>query len=357
MDDNHFDALSRWLGQLPTRRKLVAGLAGLAGLAAGVALPSDDTAAAAQGARKRKKRGEQAKRRRSSRRRTNVCRPRCKGGAVCRKGKCRCRKMGQSCTTSQGCCGNLLCRGKRCQRPSTPRQTCDVCANGCQFTTVSEAVAAANPGAMITVCPGTYDESPGDESAVIVLDKNLTIQGTGNASAPTNIVLAAAPQPRTLFAVASGVSVTMRRLNLQGAGVSSRYGIRNDGDLTMESCEVRSFVTGVASIGTLTLSECTVTNNTNPSQGGGLFVGGPAQLDKCMVNGNTASAGGGIYIGSAGNVTLTDTTVTGNTATGANGGAGIFAAGVVRLTGTSEVSGNIPDDCAGNAPAEGTCGA
>jgi hypothetical protein len=62
------------------------------------------------------------------------------------------------------------------------------------------------------------------------------------------------------------------------------------------------------------------------------------------VRGNTASFGGGIWNDPAGNLTLADSTVSGNTASVDGGGIRNF--GTVTLTGSTVIN-NVPNDCVG----------
>ncbi len=95
----------------------------------------------------------------------------------------------------------------------------------------------------------------------------------------------------------------------------------------------------------------TVSGNSAQS-GGGIFLpdvqhlGIGAVIADSMVTDDVAAYGGGIW--SDRPATLTDSAVTGNTATAAGGG--IYGTGVVTLNGTSTLCGNVPDDWPGCSP-------
>ena len=75
--------------------------------------------------------------------------------------------------------------------------------------------------------------------------------------------------------------------------------------------------------GTATLTNCTVSGNTAGHNGGGLYVNnsGATTLTNCTVSGNSAGHnGGGLYVNDSGTTTLTDCTVSGNTASHNGGG-------------------------------------
>ena len=78
---------------------------------------------------------------------------------------------------------------------------------------------------------------------------------------------------------------------------------------------------------TLTVTDSTITKNAGKL--GGIFAGGATTLTDDTISGNTAELnGGGIYAGGA--ITLTDSTISGNSTTGAGGG--IEAGGTTTLT-------------------------
>jgi hypothetical protein len=102
---------------------------------------------------------------------------------------------------------------------------------------------------------------------------------------------------------------------------------------------------GINNQGTLTLTDSTVSGNTATgpyAYGGGIGSYGTLTLTNSTVSGNTAGAGGGIW--NKGTLTLTDSTVSDNSATGpfSHGGGGIWLEGTLTLI-NSTVSGNTAD--------------
>jgi predicted outer membrane repeat protein len=86
---------------------------------------------------------------------------------------------------------------------------------------------------------------------------------------------------------------------------------------------------------TVTVSESTIESNQATGQGGGIYawMGGRLDVKGCLIANNTSgSQGGGIYAGGA--ATLTNTTVAGNgnTVTPIGGGGGLYAAGSLTVT-------------------------
>lgn len=102
----------------------------------------------------------------------------------------------------------------------------------------------------------------------------------------------------------------------------------------------------------VTLNNLVITGGGNTSQGGGIDDAPTVTLtvNDSTITGNTATdpqggAGGGIW-NENGSVTLNDSTVTGNTATGVGAdGGGIWNQGTATLN-NSTVTGNTPDNCA-----------
>ena len=96
---------------------------------------------------------------------------------------------------------------------------------------------------------------------------------------------------------------------------------------------------GIKNIGTMTVTNSTVSGNTASadSGGGGILNQGALTLTNSTVRSNKASIGGGIY-NILGTLTLTDSTVSGNTASADSGG-GIYNSSTVTLA-NSTVSGN-----------------
>jgi hypothetical protein len=107
-----------------------------------------------------------------------------------------------------------------------------------------------------------------------------------------------------------------------------------------------------------------------PSFGGGIFNAGTLTLSNSTVSGNTANYGGGIFNADNGTLTLTYSTVSGNTATNESGGGGIRNANTLTVT-NSTLSGNsapsgggiydgatatLKNTIVANSPSGGNCG-
>jgi CSLREA domain-containing protein len=101
---------------------------------------------------------------------------------------------------------------------------------------------------------------------------------------------------------------------------------------------------GIANQGTLTLTNSTVSGNSASFFGGGIYNNGTMRVENSTVSGNGTKEGGGIAdegggIYNSGTMTLTNSTVSGNRAFMFAGGGGISNQGTLTLT-NSTVSGN-----------------
>lgn len=170
-----------------------------------------------------------------------------------------------------------------------------------------------------------------------------------------------------LFQEAGGGTLTVRNAsitdNVANGAAGSGGGILNDQSTVIVESSTLSGNTSVragggveANIGTTNLTDVTLDGNSTggaPGNGGGLHItgAGNATITDSTVTNNTATLeGGGLWNGS-GTMTVSDSEITGNTASGAaadDGGGGLFNnGGTLRITG-STVEGNEADGAAGS---------
>ena len=144
-----------------------------------------------------------------------------------------------------------------------------------------------------------------------------------------------------------------------GGGLYNTFG----GTLSLTGCMVSNNTTiglavtiggsgggGLFSLGTTTLTVCTVSGNSGDENGGGLFVlAGTTTLTDCTVSDNSSTfRGGGLRSGPNSTLTLTGCTVSDNFTGGSNplvaggGGGGLFCEGTATLIDCT-VSGNTTD--------------
>jgi hypothetical protein len=129
---------------------------------------------------------------------------------------------------------------------------------------------------------------------------------------------------------------------------------------------------GLDNVGTGTVTNSTIADNGSEGSGGGIFNrgrltltssivrdngggegdGGASNLGRLELIGSTVSGNGGFLaggIGNGGRLSLVGTTVTGNDGFIGAGGIENHADALVRIDGTSSVTGNSPPDCRGTA--------
>ena len=184
-----------------------------------------------------------------------------------------------------------------------------VCEQGCQYTTIVSALAAASDGDTIAVRPGRYDGG-------FVIDKSVTLAGAG--SAKTQIV-GGAP----VVTVAEGVAVSIKRVSITGGSGTLGGGVVNHGSLSIVASSVQD------------------NSAFDPTTGlvgaGGLLNFGDATLRRSVVEGNEGAGivnrGLNIDYPHFGSLTLIATTVAANTEDGvANQGDYEIGGGTATIT-------------------------
>jgi hypothetical protein len=204
----------------------------------------------------------------------------------------------------------------------------NVCASGCAFTSIQNAVDAARPGATIDIGSGSY-------AGGISIDKSLNLRGAG---LETTVIKGGGP----VVSVAAGTSVRITGLTVTGGYAIYGGGIANSGDLELQKSSVNHNTGeeqggGIFNEGTLRLFQTIVTDNTVDSafgSGGGITNNGALSILNSTVSGNGATGVGGIE--NNGTATVQNSVVVNN---GAVIGGGIFNKGALTLR-NSNVNGN-----------------
>lgn len=304
MESRRFDALTRALTVAASRRGLLSAVVTFP-FAGGLTAFLGDEEAEAQGRRKRRKK------------RHKHGKGRHRGGRRRRKHK------------------NKKHKGQR--------DTCDVCASGCPYTAIQDAIDDPAGPTTIRLCAETYGET-------LRITKNLTLRGVGDGDDGT--VLDGQGVAQTAV-IDDGPTVAMEQLRITGGSAGGVF--VSDGTLALTACTITGNSDAVGGGGIyapnpesiVTLTNCTVSDNTVGGGGGGIYSpDGSVTLNNSRVSGNVAgTSGGGIY-NPGGTIILNDSIVTENEAPG--GGGGIYSpSGTVDLNGSSVVCGNEPDQCLG----------
>ncbi len=196
-------------------------------------------------------------------------------------------------------------------------------------------------------------------SGELLIDKSLTIQGPGAGLltvTTTQYGSSSSDGPSRIFDVGSaGATVTLSGMTISGGDGQAHYivdpafgpGPSDDG-----------LGGGILNYGTLTVSNCTLTDNSasggsTTNGGGGIAnLGGTLTVSGCTLSNNrTYGGGGGIY--STGTLTVSGSTLSGNTADSWAGGGGIYAYGTATVSGCT-LTGNFGFDGGGISYAGGT---
>jgi predicted outer membrane repeat protein len=202
------------------------------------------------------------------------------------------------------------------------------------FATISYAVGRATSGDSIDVT-GTFT-ADGVANDGIVIDKNLTLRGQGeDQTFVQGHASDASSADRRCFTISSGTTVTLRHMTLRHGGANGGGAIKNVGDeLVLENCIVTENASvesspfyvggGIYSTGSLSLNNCTVSDNSSLGKGGAIYAKSDLTLENTTVSGNSAGqAGGGIcyYVDTSyPTMRMTNCTISGNSTTAANGG-------------------------------------
>lgn len=205
---------------------------------------------------------------------------------------------------------------------------------GCRLR---DAIASASPGDTIDFSvTGTISITTA--AAPFLIDQDLTIKGNGTTS-----LTVSGNNVSGVFVIVNGnvniSGITIRDGSAPGAGGG---GIGNGGTLTLTEVAItgNSAYTGggLYNLGTATLTNVTLSGNSAlAGPGGGIYSsGGSIALTDSTLSENSAVSGGGIFNGNL--ATLTNVTISGNSATDGSGG-GIYNAAGIVLTNVT-LSGN-----------------
>ena len=243
-----------------------------------------------------------------------------------------------------------------------------------------EAIAIAHPGFSIDFDPALTSGGPATivlTQGELLIDKNLIIEGPG-ADLLTIDASGNDPTPELdnsdgsrVFNIndhdyQSYLSVSLSGMTITGADANNA--IYSFEDLSLSSVKVIGNHGGVSSIGDLAIvdselsgnsssaivsaryrldmSNTTISNNTGTAVQAKTYFGGVFNITDSTISGNTATKGGGIYVSryyEDAIVTITNTVISGNTATQ---GSAIYSYGGDITLIDSTVSGNLGADAA-----------
>lgn len=248
---------------------------------------------------------------------------------------------GASCGGSDGCGGTCGCNaGSVCHEGACTK--CTVTCLGTPQGCGSLLIQALVDGGTIVACPGRY-------SGLFVATSAITLIGAGSGDDPaTSTILDGGGTARTLQVVGAfklsltGVRVAGGSATSDGGGLLSP----SSSDVRIDACAFVGNTTttvggGIAASGKLSVNNSLFANNTAGSNSGAISLGieGPYFITDCTLSGNTAAGNGGAIRFELDNLTMTGSTVQGNTA---NRGGGIYIGsdGALKLDSATTITGN-----------------
>jgi hypothetical protein len=204
--------------------------------------------------------------------------------------------------------------------------------NGAQTITFDPTVFATAQTIRLTAGPLDVSD-PGGTQTITGPAAGVTISGGGTSG---------------VFQIFGGTAhlsgLTITDGNSNGAGAvynDSGGGVYNIGTVTLTNCTLSGDSAGLGggmeNFGMATLTDCTVSGNSTTTTGGGVRNDGTAKLTNCTITGNSSNVGAGVY--NYGMAMLIDCTISGNRASDGGGGVYNYSSATATLTDTI-VAGN-----------------
>jgi predicted outer membrane repeat protein len=232
------------------------------------------------------------------------------------------------------------------------------CASGTDYV---DAGAVQTHWLEVTNTNGTADNSEDCNSSGTgsncSLDGAITLANTSYSTTGADIIFASGisgtiAQTTALPAISGLLNLANlegRAITIDGGGLGSVLQVETGSTAAISNLTLTNGSAtvggGIRNAGTLTVTNTTISGNTATTIGGGIHNSGTLMLDESTLTANTATtAGGGIH--NAGTLTVASSTINGNTTTGTGGG--IENAGTATIF-NSIVAGNTSstndDDC------------
>lgn len=193
-------------------------------------------------------------------------------------------------------------------------------------------------------------------SALPPIAANGHLSVTGNGAAQTVI---SGNHAYRVFEVLSTAVVQLSDLTItQGLGTNFGGGILNAGNLTLRRAKMMdNRVTSgggggaLRNTGSLTVQDTLFSGNSAPSGGGGALANagsGVATVIQGIFTGNSANFGGGLNNATGGDLTVSSSTLSANSATSGSGGGGLYSTGSAHLRNSLIAHSSSGGDCVNN---------
>jgi len=201
------------------------------------------------------------------------------------------------------------------------------------YAKIQAALDAALDGDIIEVSDGTYPQS-----LIFPSGKLITLQ---SVNGPNCTAITGTLHAQIILLTNSSDGTTLKGFTIDNeSGDTDIRGIyMGSSYLTIDNCIISNNITTSFGCGIyndensiLIIKNSTVSNNSNNTSGGGIYNAGNLIITGSTISGNTAQFGGGIY--STGTLSITGSTISGNTAVMNGGGLFIFVS-IATIGGTN----------------------
>jgi len=229
-----------------------------------------------------------------------------------------------------------------------------------QILNASTVVGAGTRGTLTITGPGATTLTISGNNGVSGRNFHILSVATGGNLAISGVTFSGAKTTGAGGAIENAGTLTVSGSTITGNSANDGGGITNWGTLTV----INTTISGNTSItqagggiqnssGSLTVTNSTISGNTAATQAGGIQNNGILVVTNSTISGNTAltRSGGGIYNFTSGTLTLSGTTIAGNSA---NDGGGIRNLGALNISNTIIANSTSGGDFSGNQPGTST---
>ncbi|MGI9252173.1 MAG: right-handed parallel beta-helix repeat-containing protein, partial [Thermomicrobiales bacterium] len=267
MNQNAFDRIANELGRATSRRSgLMAALGAVLGKVGGPSAVEAGTRKAGERAHGPSVTGPcgPSPRDNKCKKDKQCCTGYCKPGKKGKSGRCRCAPKNHACTAKTTCCAGLACTNGACKPAGPPPVACDVCLNGCDYSSVEAAYAAASDGDTILIDAGLYPTA-------IDLDKSITLQACHENGGSVILQYKDSTTAILTDPDTTALSVTLKGLDFAESGVGSGKTLilgKTKVGWSVTGCNFLNAGSGLNIAGTgatpLTVTDCTFDNVVSP---------------------------------------------------------------------------------------------
>ena len=207
------------------------------------------------------------------------------------------------------------------------------------YNTIQAALDDANTNNAIEVADGIYDES-----ITFPSDKVIILQ---SVNGPSSTIIRGNDNSATVTTDASSEGTTLEDFTISHASGNEGRGIYTNGNLNIKNCIISGNSIPIPSYGggihnnkgSITITESTISGNSARDWGGGINNYGNLTITGCTISDNIAQGdAGGVYNGTSS--TITGCTISGNSAGDDDGGIYLYEHDQITIGGSSDANKN-----------------